>query len=238
MIISIVNGGLGNQMNQYAAGKAIARSLNTDFYVNNTWFKSNHTRKYLLDKITDCKTDNITLLPKLRENSHFYDLSKVKDNSMLSGYYFSYKYHDNYTYKDFNIHSTIRTDLSGIIGIHVRRTDKAYSKIHYALSIEYYIKAMSLIESLTDVKCYYIFSDDLEWCKQIKSKKDIKIINGNAIFDLSLMSLCEHNIIANSSFSYWAAILNPNPNKIIIAPKAYYRDGNNFDIYPKFFTLI
>jgi hypothetical protein len=74
------------------------------------------------------------------------------------------------------------------------------------------------------VKKFYVFSDDIEWCKNFFSDiLDFEFISGNnEIRDLYLMSSCENNIIANSSFSWWGAWLNKNPNKKVIAPSVWF----------------
>ena len=76
---------------------------------------------------------------------------------------------------------------------------------------------------------FFIFSDDQKWVKDnFKIKYPIAFIDHNAskkdYEDLRLMSLCKHNIIANSSFSWWGAWLNSNPKKIVIAPKEWFAD--------------
>jgi len=86
-------------------------------------------------------------------------------------------------------------------------------------------------------KTYLIFSDDIEWCKLNFDFLENKIfVNGNTDFqDLYLMSKCNDNIIANSTFSWWGAWLNQNPNKKVIAPKIwfgnFYSNFNTNDLY-------
>ena len=93
--------------------------------------------------------------------------------------------------------------------------------------MEYYRSAVDLIGK---EKLFFIFSDDINWCKNnfdfIENKFFIE--NNKDYEDLILMSLCSHNIIANSSFSWWGAWLNSNPNKIIISPKKWFGNKYNF----------
>ena len=77
---------------------------------------------------------------------------------------------------------------------------------------------------------FLFFSDDISWCKENFSKKNVFFIEGNsAIIDFTLMSKCDHNVITPSSFSWWASWLNRNKNKIIIMPEGrlFGIDGPN-----------
>jgi hypothetical protein len=83
---------------------------------------------------------------------------------------------------------------------------------------------------------YVIFSDDPEYCKTLfaASENVLYIDNNDPYVDLCLMSMCDHNIIANSSFSWWGAWLNKNPNKKVIAPKQWFGSAyshNTKDLY-------
>ena len=142
------------------------------------------------------------------------------------------------------------------VSLHIRRGDYTlpqYSSHHPVQSIEYYKTAMSHFDD--DVN-YLIFSDDIEWAKENFKGDNINFItkttiSGNDVMttldiskggwpdyiEMYLMSMCDHNIIANSSFSWWGAWLNENPNKIVIAPKKWfgpaYQGINDNDIVPE-----
>lgn len=118
---------------------------------------------------------------------------------------------------------------SNSISIHIRRGDYVNdlkTKVtHYAFGLEYYEKAIKTIDSKIQDPSFFIFSDDIMWVKDnleinfptiFVSSPDIKDFE-----ELALMSKCKHNIIANSSFSFWGAWLNQNPNKIVIAPEKW-----------------
>lgn len=129
------------------------------------------------------------------------------------------------------------------VSIHVRRGDyvshKTANAHHGVCSIAYYERAISLIlEKHKDVELY-VFSDDLDWCKEnLKFNMKIHFVDSNQKenlhLDMVLMSQCKHNIIANSSFSWWAAWLNQHPDKIVIAPEKWFNDSsfNTHDLIP------
>lgn len=128
------------------------------------------------------------------------------------------------------------------ISLHVRRGDyvtnpKAQSKMGN-LGLGYYEKAMKVIEEKVTNPVYFIFSDDAEWVKaNLKISQPHHYVTGNsgaeAFRDMRLMSRCHHHIIANSSFSWWGAWLNSKFDKIVIAPKIWFRDGtSDADLIP------
>jgi len=120
---------------------------------------------------------------------------------------------------------------SDSISIHVRRSDyvndSRTNNVHGACSIEYYKAAIAKITQGIKKPVFYVFSDDHEWTrKELKiNYPAVYVENNNAeknYEDLRLMSLCKHNIIANSSFSWWGAWLNENPDKVVIAPAEWF----------------
>lgn len=126
------------------------------------------------------------------------------------------------------------------ISIHIRRGDYVgHSLLGGICDLNYYQKAISLIRSKVSEPIFFIFSNDIEWCKTNLSLPEANYISwnkdANSYIDMQLMSLCKHNIIANSSFSWWGAWLNKNENKIVIAPKRWINDSSydDSDICPK-----
>ena len=115
------------------------------------------------------------------------------------------------------------------ISLHVRRTDILDPKNPYGgiCDIDYYKQAESLIKQKVGIPSFFVFSDDIAWCKNnLNFINPIYFVSNPKIPDyeeLILMSSCKHNVIANSSFSWWAAWLNRNPEKIIIAPKKWIK---------------
>lgn len=164
-------------------------------------------------------------------------------NKYYDGYWQNYQYFDDY--KDeiltkFQFLLPINTQseelLSDLdsnrdsVSIHVRRGDYLKAKNYAGLcGKEYYEKAISYIKGKVDAPCFYLFSDDMEWCRThilpILGKADVTLVDWNkgkdSPADMLLMAKCHHNIIANSSFSWWAAYLNRNTDKIVCAPSKW-----------------
>jgi len=127
----------------------------------------------------------------------------------------------------------------GYVGIHIRRAknpinpdEPAYSEnpfyanlmhhLHEDMSDNYYVQAMNYFKEKGYNK-FKVFSDDIKWCSEQDIFRECEfVIGGTEITDMNEMASCDHNIIANSSFSWWAAWLNPNPDKIVVAPKQWF----------------
>lgn len=131
------------------------------------------------------------------------------------------------------------------VGLHIRRTDFVNNishDIHGICSMEYYKSAIEFISDKIKDPFFFIFSDDIEWAKEnLKLTYPCSFISGNkgnkSYIDMQLMSACKHNIIANSSFSWWGAWLNNYQDKIIIAPNSWFTDetmnSQIMDLIPK-----
>ena len=166
-------------------------------------------------------------------------------NVYLKGYFQSEKYflsakdiiRSEFAFKS-NVIESVK-QLSSIlngqnsIAVHIRRGDFSKNSdatdYHGTLEINYYQEAISIINSKFSDPIFYFFSDDIKWVKENYSLPNSTFVSGeitkNHFEDLYLMSQCRHNIIANSSFSWWGAWLNDNPNKIVIAPKKWFNKG-------------
>jgi len=111
------------------------------------------------------------------------------------------------------------------VSIHIRRGDYLQSPVHLDLDLSYYENAIELIKSKVADPCFFIFTDDMKWAKENIVKDNIHYVEANGKdrchLDMYLNSLCKHNIIANSTFSWWGAWLNKNPKKIVISPKRW-----------------
>ena len=113
---------------------------------------------------------------------------------------------------------------SNSVSIHVRRGDYVGSDMFRVLDVSYYENAVNKLRDITNSKDlkFFLFSDDPEWVKDNVHALDgysIRVVEGNSGYDdMRLMSCCKHNVIANSSFSWWAAWLNSNKDKVVISP--------------------
>ncbi len=124
------------------------------------------------------------------------------------------------------------------VSLHVRRGD--YLKlqhIHGLCDISYYEKAINYVSKRIENTHFFLFSDDIEWViENLKINHPYTVVDINHDdknpWDMWLMKHCKHNIIANSSFSWWGAWLNENPNKIVIAPKEWKANEKTLDIIP------
>jgi hypothetical protein len=274
MIIVKLQGGLGNQMFQYATARGIKNEdiiLDNYFLKNNTQASGTFTpRKYGLSAFkllrakiatdTFSKTLNgkkgiykylkwgafkfISYL-KHEDDSIFIDLSKIKTpNIYLDGYFQDENYFIHIreqiladftfpavSYENIAIEKEIRKS-DNPVSIQIRRGDflkPALLVFNGLLPIAYYKQAIKIIESKTSDQRYFIFSDDPEWCQSaFKFLGERAILaSGNAVEeweDMYLMSLCKHNIVANSSYSWWGAWLNNHPDKIVITPEKWFYD--------------
>jgi len=207
-------GRLGNQLFQIAATVALAERHN-DKYIFPPWSYEPYFNLH------DCFSDNIEITETYYEPEFSYLPIPYKPNLNIKGFFQSERYFEDQT--DI-IHHLLTPKIGygikyNFTSIHVRRGD--YLKLtqeYEQLDMSYYKRAMEIIKS----KNYIIFSDDIEWCKQNLKGHNIHYANGSAIEDLALMASCEHNIIANSSFSWWGAYLNKNPSKIVVAPSKWF----------------
>lgn len=134
-----------------------------------------------------------------------------------------YKFPDINDEKNKRYESQIRETNS--VSIHIRRGDYIREGIQL-VSDEFYIKAINYIKEKVKETKFFVFTDDKDYCKDLFNKDDFIIVEGNtgsnSYKDMQLMSLCKHNIIANSTFSFWGAFLNANPEKIVIAPNLVF----------------
>lgn len=184
------------------------------------------------------------------ETADFYpEVLDAGKNSYLEGFWQSEKYFEDISEKirdDFSFIKLARGENAKLVksisnsesvSLHVRRGDYASSttslKMHGLISLDYYEAAINTVKKSIANPHFYVISDDPQWCKaNIKIKDPVIFIDHNikGIEDMRLMSLCNHNIIANSSFSWWGAWLNKHPDKIVCAPKKWFNNSKMSNI--------
>lgn len=171
----------------------------------------------------------------------------------LVGYFQSYKYFEEYRdiiLEEFNFSipsisqetKELLDMINGCISvsIHVRRGDYLngyyYDLLGKVCNRDYYNRAVEIIKTKVDNPRFFIFSDDSDYVKTNLEIENAMYVNFNRDDDfwqdMYLMSVCKHNIIANSTFSWWGAWLNRNPNKIVVAPNRWFADKVDDDIIP------
>ena len=250
MIITKIQGGLGNQLFQWAITKSLSIRYNTEYCFDISYFLT--SKNYLVSKFEleltklnlEIKETSVNTLPKITDN---FEFKEIPDNVFLDGYWQSEKYFiqsENEIRKYLEIPEHIKSYITNkynilnkdTVSIHVRRGDYTnLQHLHPLQSIDYYENAYDIIND--DSINVLVFSDDIEWCKENIKFDNITYIEGETnIVDMYIMSLCTHNIIANSSFSWWGAWLNKNKNKKVIAPTNWFGYESNLyvgDIVPE-----
>lgn len=179
-----------------------------------------------------------------KEIAKFHEeVFEYEEDIYLDGYWQNEEYFKDIRdeiLKDFTLKGDIsneaKKDLEYIknsqsVSLHVRRGDYVQNthtnSVHGTCDLEYYKKAIKHIVQNIEKPNFYIFSDDIAWCKENFGFLENKVFvddTKSAFDDLELMKNCKHNIIANSSFSWWGAWLNQNEEKIVIAPKRWFAD--------------
>lgn len=181
------------------------------------------------------------------------------DNCFLDGYWQSPKYFEDISdiirhklcfvniNEDINENIANRKVLQAIedttsVSVHVRRGDYLLSENENTFgnicTLDYYKKAVDYLKNRSEELTWFIFSDDIDWCmKHFDFIDNKQFVVGNrgklSYLDMYLMSKCKYNIVANSSFSWWGAWLNKNPNKIVIAPNRWINNNQRVDIWDK-----
>ncbi len=120
--------------------------------------------------------------------------------------------------------------------IHVRRGDYLLEPEFNMCNVDYFLRAIAFVREKTGCSSFCVFSDDIAWVRENISLPGALYVDWNndsdSWQDMYLMSRCSHNIIANSSFSWWGAWLNSNPDKVVVAPKVWFASQPSGDIVP------
>ena len=173
---------------------------------------------------------------------------------LIEGHWQSYKYFDSVSsvicaelapkspLSDASLR--VAEEISGVnaVSIHIRRGDyvsnKAINDVHGVIGLDYYTKAIQHVRDVIPSPHFFIFSDDLEWAKKTMGlESGTTFVSHNKALssyqDMQLMAACKHNIIANSSFSWWGAWINPYSNKTVIAPRRWFSNRRDvLDLLP------
>lgn len=275
MIISNIIGGLGNQMFQYATGRAISLHYGVPLKLDTADFDNYQLHQgFELQRVFDCKAEiadktdirrilGWQTLPGMRRiltpsnmaafrhkgfiiEPHFHYWSNIKSiprDSYLTGYWQSEKYflavadqiREDFSFrlapKDKNVELAEQIVQVNAVSLHVRRGDYVNNPkttaTHGLCSLDYYHASIRHIAEQIQQPHFFVFSDDIAWVKNnLNIDFPHQYIDHNqgaeSYNDMRLMSLCKHHIIANSSFSWWGAWLNPQVNKIVVAPKRWF----------------
>lgn len=281
MIITRLIGGLGNQMFQYAAGRALSLRMGVELKVDTSGFETYGLRRYELGAYPIAaeiaSPEELALVgggvpaprsrwrsvlhrwiggssvpsPALYREPHFpfdADLARQSPPIYMDGYWQSERYFSD-------VAEILRRDLtprepldpvnaetaSEIVGseavsLHVRRgdyvTNAHTNAYHGTCSLDYYRAAIEHIGSHVASPRLFVFSDDADWTrKNLNTDLPTTYVSANppdrGFRDIQLMSLCRHHVIANSSFSWWGAWLNPRSDKIVVAPSQWFAAGGN-----------
>jgi hypothetical protein len=249
MITTYLQGGLGNQMFQIAATYAHAKKHGDEavFDLNNshTPHQGENSSKYRGRLFKFKHTDNVydVCNKPFSQPGHSYCEIPYEPNQQLQGFYQSEKfflnikdeivelfreglaggYYFNWTKINSDLHKLKQELNKPIVAIHIRRGDYLkFLGVHDPCPISYYNQAMELMkEKVGDFHAYFV-SDDIEWCREIFGGHGSFSKYTDEIDDMILMVNCDHNIIANSSFSWWSAYLNENPDKVVIGPERWF----------------
>ena len=264
MIIVTIIGGLGNQLFQYAAGRAVALKHGTRLRLDLSGFP-HYPRPYLLDRFRiearEASPAELQLAAGAGTSGASTPMRRIVEHGptfhpeilesgphlYLQGYWQSPRYFEA-------IAAQIRADFQprhplspaaqaaassmqapGSVALHIRRGDyvthPGANQVHGVTGLDYYQRAMAAIEGRIASPRYFVFSDDLAWAREhLRSRHPLRFVDPHDSAldptrdheDLILMSQCHHQIVANSTFSWWAAWLNPRPDKQVIAPTRWF----------------
>lgn len=237
-------GGIGNVMFKLAAVVGTALDNNVDYIFSKNFIRpgidpdyNNYESNILRNFKFQNNLDGNWLI-HTEPGFNYTPINYVAGtNLLLDGFFQSERYFINHKqhiidlFKPTDDHKQqiLKTypDLTKFVSIHVRRGDYLNFPNHYPQqSLEYY---QSAAEQIGIDKTYIIFSDDIEGCKSLFDFIPNKFFfnSGADWIDMYVMSMCEHNIICNSTFSWWGAYLNENSNKIVVAPSQWF--GSAYD---------
>ena len=287
VIYFYTQGGLGNQLFQYAAARALALRHGVEAVADTRWYRNTPSgvtaRRFdLFDLNTEMREtaahERLLLAPLAargarlfgrlypldvrRERSFAYDpaLQDAGNSAYLFGYWQSENYFDairpqllaelrpKADARAQDVEILRRIAGANAVSVHVRRGDyvslKSAAATHGVCEPAYYQRACALITERHGAASYFVFSDDIAWCRDnLDLPGEVHFVSGGsdapAWRDLVLMSACRHNIIANSSFSWWGAWLGNRAGRSVIAPANWFvADKQMDDLIPERWTKL
>jgi len=232
-----IYGGLGNQLFQYAFGQ-VQKFNGIEVKYDLSWFRRPQVfpRPYVLNKFQV----NVKIASPVRRQRIIKERKFAPDLLKLNNHYFEgyWQYVSYYKEimpilrKEFCVREEFLTEEffelkekivnSNSIAVHVRRGDLLINDRDYAQELDYYERALDWMKLLKKDYKIFVFSDDVEWCRE--NFKDVTFITLIDYLSFELMKFCKHDIISNSTFSWWTSLLNENKDKTIIAPKMWRSD--------------
>lgn len=278
-VVVKINGGLGNQLFQYATGRSLADRTGAELFLDLSFFDlppGAHTaRPFELDvfkpRYTRADADHFAPYYRIRDNSWLLRLNRafptmqqrrwisersfrfdpavltLKGNIYLDGHWQSERYfidHEQELRRDLQFAEALssadqdlveRMNGSTAVSLHVRRGDyvthAAANTFHGLCGPDYYARAMAFVLERQADATFFIFSDDLPWAKEnLPALAPMVFVEHDQQQrdhrDMQLMTHGRHHIIANSSFSWWGAWLNPHPDKLVVAPQRWFADAS------------
>lgn len=262
-VVVSLKGGLGNQLFQYAAGRALAQARNARLLIDVAGYANeSRGREYRLDCFNiQAQLINVHFgllkrrikrrLPQRWQRFVYQeqdpmrydsDLLEINRSVELRGFWQSERYFQaiapllrqelTFRQRPTGRNAALTEEIAGFesVSIHVRRGDYVGSNLHLVLPLSYYEAAIARVARVAREARYYIFSDDIPWCREhLVFPGPVTFLDHNGpdgdYEDLRLMSLCKHHIIANSSFSWWGAWLAEHEDQIVIAPRQWLEDS-------------
>lgn len=287
MIITNLIGGLGNQMFQYAVGRALSLEYGVPLRVDVSGFAGYGLHQgFELQRIFNCTIEiagdadvsgilrwqfstairRVVSRPSMAAfrrkgfvvEPHFHYWHGIKEvpcDCYLTGYWQSEKYfskvaeqiREDFSFRlpleNQNVELAAQINQVNAVSLHVRRGDyvnNPQTKVTYEhCSLDYYRAAIRHIAERVQNPNFFVFSDDIAWVKD-NLKIDFPCIyvdhnqGAESYNDMRLMSMCQHHIIANSTFSWWGAWLNPSVDKVVVAPKMWFaNETKTQDLIPQ-----
>jgi hypothetical protein len=247
MIIARIIGGLGNQCFQYAAGRHLAEIHRTEFKIDISEYENYKLHEFSLNHFNIAgiyaSSEEIADLKYVKQRHFHFDpeILRLPNGIYLHGYWQSEKYFASIS-EIIRHELSVKSPLSGrdteiaeqiasceSVSVHIRRADYVYEELFDPCGLEYYSASIDQLSRVVKRPHFFVFADDKSWVREnFKLPYPITFVDHNGpdknYEDMRLMSLCKHNIIANSTFSWWGAWLNNNPRKRVFAPNKWFTE--------------